>query len=294
MNNLFDKFLIKNLYSHSDFAEPVFGIDICDNIVYLDSGKTHHTLSVFRPENNSEKLPVIINVHCEGFVCENNGYDRNFCAYLASKGFCVVSVNLPPAVNNDYRSLVENVTDAFIYIEKNADSISVDCSKAFLCASSVGANLCLASVCINQSPLLRQIYKFEEYSLSFRAMALSSPVTELSFIKNNPLLSDVKNALFGESPLANPIYICSSFREVIENSSSIPPLYIISSVEDKMNTESLNLASLLRKRNIEHKLRYIEKGKFYPLLHSFNVLFPEYSESMAVNNGIASYFKSKL
>jgi len=294
MDSFFDKLFLKNLYSHSDFCEPVFGVAVRDNIVYLDSGKTHHTLSVFRPENNSEKLPVIINVHCEGFIYENIGYDRNFCAYLASKGFCVISVNLPPAVNNDYRSLVEDVTDALIYIEKNAVSLSVDINNAFLCASSVAANLCLVSLCVNQSPLLRKIYKLEEYALSFKAVALSSPVTELSFVKNNPLLSDIQTALFGEALKENPFYICSSLKQVIENSSSIPPVYLISSVEDKMNTESLNLASLLRKRNIEHKFRYIEKGKFYPLLHAFNVLYPEYSESMTVNNEIADFFKTEL
>ena len=292
MSSVFSNSFFSRLYHHSDIKESVFGVSCRKNVSYLDAGKNAHTLDIFRPENNESTLPLVVNIHCEGFIFENNSFDDNFCAYIASLGFCVVSIKLPKAESEDFKSLLEDVTDAFIWIEKNASSLQFDTNNAFLCADSVGANLALVSYCINQSELLSKIYKTENFSLNFKAIALSSPITELSFIKINPLFSYVKNALFGENAKENPYYICSSLKEVFENSKSLPPMYIVSSVEDLMNSQSLSLTSLLRKRNIRYKFRYIEKGKYYKLTHAFNVLSPEYPESLTVNNEMIAFFKS--
>lgn len=294
MNSVIDKIFFDRLYHHSDITESVFGIDCKKNITYLKAGKTPHTLDIFTPEGSEESLPLIINIHCEGFIYENKNYDDNFCAYLASKGFCVISVKLAPAVSNGYRDLVEDVTDAFIWISRNASLYKADTSNAFLCADSVAANLSLVALCINGSELMKKIYKVEEFSLSFKAIGLSSPVTEISFINRNPLLFDVKKALFGESPKESPYLVCSSFKSVLERSKPVPPMYFVSSVDDPMNTQSMSLASLCRKRNIDHRFKYCDSGKFYKLSHAFNVLFPEYAESMTVNNEMIDFFKANM
>ena len=287
-----DNLLLNRLYLHSDIKEHVFGVEIKKDIPYLEAGTSVRTFDVFSPDNAKDPLPMIVNIHCEGFVRENIGYDDNFCAYLASKGFCVFSVKLTAASFNSYRSLVEDVTDAFIKIGQTASLYNADTENAFLCADSVGANLALVSLCINQSLLLKSIYKFENYSLSFKAIGLSSPVTELSFIKNNPLYSGIKKALFGDSIKENPYSVCSSLKEVYENAAKLPPVYMVSSVDDPMNSQSLSFSSFLRKRNIRFKFRYCEKGEYHKLSHAFNVLFPEYPESVNINTEMTEFFKS--
>ncbi len=294
MSSVTEKLFHDRIYRHSDITESVFNVKSITGVSYLEAGINSHTLDIFTPASFSDKLPLIVSVHSEGFTRENINYDNRFCAYLASKGFCVISVKIPSAANADYRSLTEDVIDAFIFIEKNALSFGGDTDKAFLCADSVGANLALTALCIGKSEMLSGLFKTQRSTLAFKAFGLSSPVTELSDFFSDPLTADIKKALFGEKIKNNPFYIFSSYKSLMENTLDRTPMYIVSSKDDPLNIHSLNLSSVCRKRNIEHIFKFCESGKFFKLSHAFNVFFPEYAESMAVNNEMLRFFRNYI
>ncbi len=292
MKSVTEKLFSDKIYLHSDITASVFGVNCINDVSYLDAGVNSHTLDIFTPVNANAPSPLIVSVHNEGFIRENKNYDNRFCAYLASKGFCVISVKVPPAKSSDYRSLIEDVTDAFIFIEKNASSYGADLNNSFLCADSTGANIALISLCVNKSELLADLFKIQRHTLSFKAFGLSSPVTEISDFLTDPFTLEIKKALFGDKIKNNPFYIFSSYKSLMEYSMFRLPMYIVSSKDDPLNIQSLNLSSLCRKRDINHKFRYCESGRFYKLPHAFNVLFPEYAESLTVNNEMLEFFKS--
>ena len=52
---------------------------------YLPDGDSMHRLNVYRPEEVSGKLPVIVNIHGGAWVYGDKDLNKYYCMYLASK-----------------------------------------------------------------------------------------------------------------------------------------------------------------------------------------------------------------
>ena len=70
--------------------------------------------------------------------------------------------------------------------------------------------------------------------------------------------------------------------------------YLVGSEDDVFRGQSMQLEPTLTRRNVEHTFRYCEAGKAVKLGHSFPVLYPEYTESVAVNREMLAFFRNRL
>lgn len=292
--------LLDKLLSHADkkrdpAQSPVFGVRTVQDVPYLTDNRKVHLTDIYYPAQHSGALPTILNIHGGAWIHGSKENSRCYCMYLASKGFAVVNINYTLAENNDLRTQVEDINCCMHWISRHAEKFSLDAQRLFLCGDSTGAHLALLSYLANASDTLRKIYKLEKADVTVKAFGLSSPVADLHLFTDSILPKrDLCQRLFGTQYRNSPYFYCSSIQDVLRTSTSLPPVWMLSSQEDFLAKTSMQLDHLLTRRNAEHTLRYYPKGEFHALPHAFNVLYPEYAESLAANNEMLDYFCARL
>lgn len=275
---------------------PVFGVTEQPDIPYLTEEGTVQLMDLYRPDDTPDTLPVILDVHGGAWGFGSRESNRNYCMYLASQGFAVVNIDYARAQYNDLRRQLSDILRACETVLQNADEFALDTNNLFLCGNSAGAHLAMLSYIVNFSPTLRTIYDLPQTDLPIRAMGLVTPVTDLDFFKDSvlPQMRHFAARLFGDPPKQSPYFYCASIADVLRTSTKMPPVYLLGSEDDFFKSQSLQLDHLLTKRNVEHTFRYCAAGKDCALSHSFSVFFPEYTQSVAVNQEMLAFFSSKM
>lgn len=293
--------LLKKLLTYGDekrnaVQAPVFGVNVQQDVPYLTDNRKVHLMDIYHPAHMHGSFPTILVIHGDAWVHGSKELNRNYGMYLASKGFAVVNINYTLAQDNDLRTQVEDINCCMHWIARNKEKYHLDNRTLFLCGDSAGAHLALLSYLVNETDTLRTIYKLEKADISVKAFGLSCPVTDLHIFTNSPLppMRVFCKRLFGKDYHSSPYLYCSCIQDVLRTSTPLPPVWMLSSEEDFFAKASMRLDHLLTKRNVEHIFRYLAKGKDHPLTHAFNVLFPEYAESLQVNNDMLAFFCAQL
>lgn len=293
--------LLKKLLTYADekrsaVQAPVFGVTAVRDVPYLTDNRKVHLMDIYFPAHFEGSLPTILDIHGGAWVHGSKELNRNYGMYLASKGFAVVNINYTLAEDNDLRTQVEDINCCLHWIARNKELYPLDNRTLFLCGDSAGAHLALLSYLANENETLRRIYKLEKADISVKAFGLSCPVTDLHIFTDShlPPMREFCKRLFGKDFRNSPYLYCASIQDVLRTSTPLPPVWMLSSKEDFFSRASLGLDHLLTKRNVEHTFRYLAKGKDHPLSHVFNVLFPEYAESLQVNNEMLDFFCAQL
>ena len=293
--------LLQKLLEHADqkrtdSQSPVFGVVTLQDLPYFAENGTVRLLDLYLPEKAVGKLPILIDLHGGAWVYGSKENNKNYGMYLASQGFAVVNIDYMPLQYNDLRDQVSDILCAYRWVLRNADGYGLDKDAIFLCGNSAGAHLALLSYIVNLSDTLRTIYNVEHVPFTAKALGLVTPVTDLHFFTNNilPSARQFTSRFFGDHPRMSPLFFCASISDVLRSSMTLPPVYLVGSEDDFFNGQSMKLDHLLTRRNVEHMFRYCEKGKAHKLGHSFPVLYPEYTESVAVNREMLEYFRNQL
>lgn len=64
---------------------PDIGVTIRSDVLYVADGHCLYTLGIFYPDNLTEKLPIIMNIHGGGWMSGDKKVNRNFCIKFAKK-----------------------------------------------------------------------------------------------------------------------------------------------------------------------------------------------------------------
>ena len=293
--------LLQKLLEHADEKRmneqaSVFGAVTLQDLPYFTENATVRLLDLYLPENAQGLLPIIVDIHGGAWIYGSKEINKNYCMYLASQGFAVVNIDYMPLQYDDLRDQVSEILCAYRWVLKNADSYGLDKNAIFLCGNSSGAHLALLSYIVNLSNTLRTIYNVEHVPFTAKAFGLVTPVADLHFFTNSMLPPALKftSRFFGDRPKMSPQYFCASISDVLRAGMTMPPVYLIGSEEDFFKGQSMQLDHTLTRRNVKHVFRYCEKGKAHKLGHSFPVLFPEYTESVAVNREMLAYFCEQM
>ena len=71
--------------------------------------------------------------------------------------------------------------------------------------------------------------------------------------------------------------------------NSLPPLFVTTNGDDELDFMTFYFVDILEKNNVEHEFYYLEKNRQRKLGHMFNLLNPEWEESINVNNAMMEY-----
>jgi acetyl esterase/lipase len=119
------------------------GVEEVLNISY-DSHDSDALLDIYYPawvlEKDSALTPVVW-IHGGGFVSGHKGQVGNYCKILASKGYCVISVDYTIAPEAQYPTPVRQVNTALAFLQANAKNYHINPTGWILAGDSGGANI---------------------------------------------------------------------------------------------------------------------------------------------------------
>lgn len=263
----------------------VHGVKEIIDIPYIDDGKESHLLDIYYPENNTEKLNVIINIHGGGFICGSKEVNRIFNKYMAKRGFIVASVNYSLIDGKvRFKDMISDLFAAIHWVYNNISDYNGNKDHIYLYGDSAGATLTLMVANIVNSEELLDAYAVKAFPFKqFKALAVISP----SIGSMNPmgyLVAPTYREFLGDDYGKKKYALYFPDVLVPEN---YPPVYILTAKGDFLRKDAHKLEKLLSEHNIPYELTDREEK----LGHTFCFRDPYLQESVEAADAIERFFR---
>lgn len=233
-----------------------------------------------------ENMPVILEIHGGGLISCEKEVNTLHARALAHQGFHVLSMEYRLQPETDTGGQLADIYAALDFILKHADEYHFDTTRLFLSGDSAGGHLALLTALSAGHPDMRKFFHLPMPGLSICGLALSCPLHDLRFYINRTRYGAF---LLPENALKDYL-CCCSVEEMLEG-TKLPPTFIVTTPGDTAYyPETLRLHQILDSRQVLHQYREYQP-KFHPIRHVFNVLYPEWEESMEANEDIAAFLK---
>lgn len=264
-------------------------VEMIKDIPYMDDGNIYHLLDVFYPQGTAEteKLPVIIDIHGGGWMYATKDLNEYYCRAIADRGFVVFSISYRLVPDVTVNEQLQDCMTALKWINDNMSSYPCDTDSILLTGDSAGGQLSLYSAVLMQSEELRTTFQVADAGLDIDALLLTSPVP---YMKNGGPLSIYTKILWGENYKDKPTYQFMDADEIIDY-AQLPPTYLITSSGDSLaNTQTHKTAELLESKGVKTVIKDYDAVDGKKLPHVFSVLFPFDEIGMeAIDDAVAFY-----
>ena len=248
------------------------------DIAYVHDGDAAHLLDIYTLADAEEgaALPVIVDFHGGGLYYGNK--ENNECRdmLLARQGFAVVNANYRLVPSVSFPAQLADAMAVLDWIRDHGAEYGLDAERVCVTGDSAGGALALWQSGIEVHALVVTSGMFRLQG-GVHANALSYYMegylqTPADHIKVNPYLDLDKLIVDGD----------------------VPPIYMITSVEDFIADNTYELARILHARHKDHAMSVWSKGRERVLGHVFNIVQagdPEAGEAHQVICDIADYCK---
>ena len=248
-----------------------------------------HLLDVYSPTpldvENPEKLPVIVEIHGGGYLTNNKECNRPHGMYFASKGYKVVNINYTLQPEAEFDQELREINAAFDWIGANADKYGFDLDNVFLTGDSSGGHLSLLYTAVQTRPDLQEYFKVTAPAVKIKGTALTCPVG--SFLDPDIVSTAFRNLAGRLSDTKGKMNI--SYQGFIDE--TYPEVCIVTTDTDvPIHTNSEAVHKWLDFKGVAHQYKSFE-GKTHKLAHVFNVLHPDWEESIEANQFILDFFE---
>lgn len=269
--------------AHEDFSGC--GVEIFSDLSYKDDGDSYHNFDLYYGNPSCEILPTIIIVHGGGLVYGTKEVNKGIGVYFAQNGFNIVNINYRLLPDVTFTEQIKDVADAFSYIYENFSKLKLNRDKLFILSDSAGFLLSLAAFALMKDEKIRKIFGIHPLDFDISAMAHISPMTGLVKSGSLSLINEParRNLSKKQADFIDNILIA------LEN-TDLPQSIIITSEEDFIRDQALDLKNFLDSKNIRNKLLDFKKKSSYPLGHGFVISHPDLDESRLVLEEIDNFF----
>lgn len=268
------------------------GIVCKENIAYIDDYNKYHLLDFYYPENTTENLPLIIDIHGGGWWYGTKEINKYYCMELAKRGFIVANINYRLADRVNIAGQLGDIFACLQWIDKNSDKYYIDRNNVFLTGDSAGGQFCCLTAQINADSELQKKLHLPKNKLSFNAAAATSPVIDL--VSPNIMMNVNLNALLSTTHhKSSPYYFLMQFKNIA--SDSLPPFFVVTSSGDFVRAQGRELHKILDELNVENEFYdYTEKLDGRKLPHVFSVTMPFTAPSQKCIDDLAKFFKRHI
>lgn len=252
------------------------GVFESNNHEYLPDGHNYHKLDVYYPENTTEKLPVIIDIHGGGWMYGDKELNKMYCLTLAKKGYVVfnMSYRLYPEVI--VKDQLWDISMALEWIKEHLDDFPCDKDNICLTGDSAGGMLAFFTAMLSASSELRDIYELEDTGIRFNAVGLTSPML---FMDDGSISSFYTKIMLGKN-YKNETWGHYVNMDKLLPLGKVPPVFLLTSSGDFLaRAQTTKGAQLLKEKGLPHQFMDFEKYNGKDLPHVFPVLYPESEES---------------
>ena len=275
-------------------------VDAITDIPYIDDGVRGHLLDVYLPHDavvrGGHSLPVFVDIHGGGFVYGYKELNRNFCVQLADRGFAVVSLNYRPAPQTDFIGQLRDIGAAFSWMDTHLVDYPVDARKVFLTGDSAGGTLALYTAAIMGSDDMAHDYGVARAHTPVAGMALVSGLYDLApYLGGRPSTGrrDARTVLDILGPMffggLSSIDDRHRFFDDIVSNVTLPPSLLITSSDDFLEAETLELAACLSRAGRDMEVRDCRPDSGTTLGHVFSVCMSWLPESRRILDDIRDF-----
>lgn len=128
---------LENLQNHPENPPP---IDCQDHVI--ESGDKKITISLYRPKNNTERLPVVLYFHGGGWILGSKiTHDRLMRDISTQANVGVVFVHYTSSPEAKYPVPIEQAYAALEYVAQHGNQLNLDTTKIAVAGDSVGGNM---------------------------------------------------------------------------------------------------------------------------------------------------------
>ncbi len=262
------------------------GVEIISDLSYKDDRNPYHDFDIYYGNPRSETLPTIIIVHGGGLVYGRKEVTKRMGISFAQNDFNVANINywLLPEVS--FIDQVKDVADAFSYIYKNSSDLKLNRDKIFIVSDSAGSFLTLAAFALMKDENIRHIFDLDVLDFDISGMGFISPMTGLVKSGSLSLINELARYGLNEEQVPFTDNILKALKNI-----TLPPSIIVTSEEDFIRDQALDLKNFLDSKNIKNNFLDFNKNLSYPLGHGFAISHPHLAESKLVLNEIGEFFK---
>ena len=270
-----------------------YGVHIQTDLAYLDDGNPCHTLDVYSPDDSAARLPVIVEIHGGGYLSCSKEINAQHGQYLASKGFRVVNINYTLCPEGNLSIMLNELTAVLDWIEAQSDRFGFDLSRVGLTGDSAGGHFVLLAAAMYTSGRAADFFGVRLPSIALAGYAASCPEGSFDW-----------RLLPHNLPVTGLFLILHRYtfdREYVRHSSyeyymddAYPRVWFCSSPSDSLlYSHTRGMHAFMQERGIEHVYReYTSRAR--KLDHVFNILHPEYPESIEANDDMVAYFREQF
>lgn len=299
------KFLIKRWWKFIErqdnkrisLKNPIVGIDEIRDLAYKGDEEFYHKLDIYRPQGNGEKLPVIFDIHGGGWAYGTKMINEYYCKTLSKEGFAVINLNYHLMFDKAYPEPVQDIFCAINFIFENSEKYGLDTRNFFITGDSAGAHYAALTATILGDKEMQKLFDVSPNDeISIKALGLTCGVYD--FV---PMLSLAKGLgkkyfafLFGkEKNYENlPLFKACTIKNRLTN---FPPSFINTSYKDFLQNKNIAFSETLSKAGVETKFYNLKKEESEHVLeHVYNVLYPEWKESIFINEEMCKFFKNHM
>lgn len=161
----FTSFLLRSAFERGDNKrdaglETPEDIRRYDDIAYGGDARWQ-VLDVYRPKNETGKLPVIVSVHGGGWVYGDKERYQYYCMSLAQHGFAVVNYTYRLAPKFKFPASLEDTNLVFRWVLTHGGEYGFDTERVFAVGDSAGAHMLGLYSCICTNPDFAAAFPFQ-------------------------------------------------------------------------------------------------------------------------------------
>lgn len=229
-------------------------------------------IDIWYPTKNKEKkLPLVFFCHGGGWISgfRNQPNNVSWCKFLASKNFCVSSIDYRYGIKNDMEDILCDYSDALKFIRENNEKLNIDTDNIVLMGLSAGGHLSLLYSTYNS------YMENEERIKGIKGVVAYYSPSDLNDIftpENKSLFARfaTKKTLKAKPEEKEEIYYYYSPLKWISN-NMVPCLIVHGKLDTTVPfSSSVKLAKELKRHNVDYEFVVHEKAG-----HSFDTLFKD-------------------
>jgi len=266
-----------------------YGVHIMRDIPYLADGRAEHLLDVYAPAQDSAPLPVIVEMHGGGYLACNKEINAQHGQYLADRGFRVVNMNYTLCPEGDLSVILNELVDVLEWIEAHKAEYGFDTSRAFLTGDSAGGHFVLLAAAMFTTGKSADFFRVRKPPFPIAGYAASCPEGSFDWRLLPRNLSAQMLYLILHKFTFDRAYVRHSSYEYYMTDGYPRVWFCTSPTDSLLYTHTRRMHDFMSERGIPHIYReYVSSAR--KLDHVFNVLHPEYPESIQANEDMIRFF----
>lgn len=271
-------------------VQDLSNLQITRDIPYIDDGEQGHLFDIYQKLGLDKAAPVLINIHGGGLFASYKEVNVNFNYEWARMGYRVVSLSYRRIPETTLWHQIDDVMAALRFLEENAEKYHLNLDNCVLAGDSAGALLSLFALGINSSKKLQKDFGIPGTRFFFRRTGFISIMLDT---QRHDIMRAIRDVVTNRSDRGKPYEKYLLDPSLLIGESELPPSYLVTSVEDMIQQDTLKLDCLLTENHKEHTLLNFPEGKEHKLVHVFSVCYPMYPESREVFKKMDAFFKAR-